>query len=62
MESKSNVHISKESFTSFTSVLMTGPLDGYGQAGANDGQVAVYFHHHNGLIPPDFSDGSESIS
>ena len=49
-------------FTSFTSVLMAGPLDGSGQAGANDGQVAVYFHHHNGLIPPDFPDGSDSIS
>ena len=41
---------------------MAGPLDGSGQAGANDGQVAVYFHHHNGLIPPDFPDGSDSIS
>ena len=34
---------------------MGGPLEGFGQAGANDGQVAVFFDHHNGLIPPDFS-------
>ena len=41
---------------------MVGPLDGSGQAGANDGEVAVYFHHHNGLIPKDFPDGSGGIS
>ena len=41
---------------------MAGPLDGYGQAGANDDQAAVYFLHQNGLIPPDFPDGSDSIS
>ena len=49
-------------FTSFTSFLMAGALDGYGGAGANDGQVAVFFHHHNGLILPDFSDRSDGIS
>ena len=41
---------------------MAWPLDGYGQAGANDDQAAVYFLHQNGLIPPDFSDVSDSIS
>ena len=43
-------------------ILMAGALDGYGGAGANDGQVAVFFHHHNGLILPDFSDRSDGIS
>ena len=41
---------------------MGGPLEGFGQAGANDGQVAVFFDHHNGLILPDFSGGSDGIS
>ena len=33
---------------------MARPLDADGQGGANDGSVAVYFRHHNGLISPDF--------
>ena len=38
---------------------MARPLDADGQGGANDGSVAVYFRHHNGLIPPDFPKGSD---
>ena len=38
---------------------MARPLDADGQGGANDGSVAVYFCHHNGLIPPDFPKGSD---